>query len=390
MSLFSAPAPADPGQRSRPAATNLIALCCVVALLYFGRAFLITLVVATVISFLLDPFVVFFMRFRLPRALASFLVCAIGLLVVYLLGLGAYSQLSGLAGDLPRYGQRLSVLIDNVSSQLEATENAIYDIVVPKRIREARTRVQIPAPEPKRSALRRRTPEPQAPPQPPPVQDVRIQQDQGLLKHVYNYLWSIYDAILMASFIPFLVYFMLSWREHVRRTFLQFFEGEKRLVAGKSWQGIADMARAYVVGNFLLAVVVSAISWILFAAVGLPYPLLLAPLSGFLSMIPYIGLPLSLIPPIAGGLMVWDRVAPFILICTVVAFLHLLALNLLYPKVVGARVHLNPLVVTVALMFWGSIWGAAGLVLAIPITAGIKAVCDNVEQLRPYGRFLGD
>jgi predicted PurR-regulated permease PerM len=51
---------------------------------------------------------------------------------------------------------------------------------------------------------------------------------------------------------------------------------------------------------------------------------------------------------------------------------------------------LNPLVVTFSLMFWGFLWGAAGLLLAIPITAGIKAVCDNVTELRPWGRFLGD
>jgi predicted PurR-regulated permease PerM len=57
---------------------------------------------------------------------------------------------------------------------------------------------------------------------------------------------------------------------------------------------------------------------------------------------------------------------------------------------VGARVHLNPLAVTIALMFWGLLWGGAGLALAIPITAGIKAVCDNVSGLEPYGRLLGD
>jgi predicted PurR-regulated permease PerM len=57
---------------------------------------------------------------------------------------------------------------------------------------------------------------------------------------------------------------------------------------------------------------------------------------------------------------------------------------------VGARVHLNPLAVTIALMFWGTIWGGIGLVLAIPITAAIKAVLDNVERLQPYGRMLGD
>jgi predicted PurR-regulated permease PerM len=53
-------------------------------------------------------------------------------------------------------------------------------------------------------------------------------------------------------------------------------------------------------------------------------------------------------------------------------------------------VHLNPLAVTIALMFWGTLWGGIGLLLGIPITAGIKAVCDNVDSWKPYGKLLGD
>jgi predicted PurR-regulated permease PerM len=41
-------------------------------------------------------------------------------------------------------------------------------------------------------------------------------------------------------------------------------------------------------------------------------------------------------------------------------------------------------------MFWSVLWGATGLILAIPLTAALKAVCDNVEQLKPYGHLLGD
>jgi predicted PurR-regulated permease PerM len=73
-----------------------------------------------------------------------------------------------------------------------------------------------------------------------------------------------------------------------------------------------------------------------------------------------------------------------------VAMLHLVALNLLYPKIVGSRVHLNPLVVTFSLMTFGFLWDAPGLLLAIPLTAALKAVCDNVKGLRPIGKFLGD
>jgi predicted PurR-regulated permease PerM len=73
-----------------------------------------------------------------------------------------------------------------------------------------------------------------------------------------------------------------------------------------------------------------------------------------------------------------------------VGLMHLIALNVLYPKIVGSRVHLNPLVVTLSLMIWGFLWDAPGLVLAIPLTAGIKAVCDNVKALRRFGKLLGD
>ena len=194
----------------------------------------------------------------------------------------------------------------------------------------------------------------------------------------------------MSSFVPFLVYFMLSWRDHAHRSFLQFFEGDDRLVAARSLERIAEMVRGFVVGNFVLGLLLASASSLIFWKMGLPYPLLTGPLSGFFSLVPYIGLPLALAPPLLVSLMVFEGVSSYVLLAAIVMLMHILALNLLYPKLVGSRVHLNPLVVTVALMFWGFLWDAAGLVLAIPLTAGIKAVCDNVESLRVYGKFLGD
>ncbi len=106
----------------------------------------------------------------------------------------------------------------------------------------------------------------------------------------------------MASFIPFLVYFMLSWRDHINRSFLQFFHGEDRLVAARSLQGIADMVRAFVVGNFLLGLLLAIVSSAMFWLMRLPYPLLVGPLSGFLSLVPYVGLPLAMMPPLFAAL----------------------------------------------------------------------------------------
>jgi predicted PurR-regulated permease PerM len=70
--------------------------------------------------------------------------------------------------------------------------------------------------------------------------------------------------------------------------------------------------------------------------------------------------------------------------------LHLFALNVLYPKFLGSRLKLNPLAVTLALLFWGWLWGAMGLVLAIPMTGAIKIVFDHVAPLRDMGAWLGE
>jgi predicted PurR-regulated permease PerM len=61
---------------------------------------------------------------------------------------------------------------------------------------------------------------------------------------------------------------------------------------------------------------------------------------------------------------------------------------LLVPALVGWRVRLNALALTVSLLFFGFLWGAMGLLLAIPVTAVIKVICDHIEELQPIGRWL--
>jgi predicted PurR-regulated permease PerM len=72
-----------------------------------------------------------------------------------------------------------------------------------------------------------------------------------------------------------------------------------------------------------------------------------------------------------------------------ITFLHLVAANVLTPALIGRRVHVNALAATISLLFWGWLWGGMGLLLAVPITATIKVVCDHVDSWSPVGRWLG-
>jgi predicted PurR-regulated permease PerM len=361
----------------------LIALGAVVAILYFGRVFFITSLAAVMLAFILEPFVTLLVRIRFPRALASFVVCAAALSMLYLMGMGAYSQLAGLTEELPQYGQRIGDLVEIVSQKVEGLEQRTYLSLIPA------PKQPLPAPEPPRK--KRRTAEAVVPAVPGTIPEVRIHADSSPIKDFISVrLGSFYQIMLMASFVPFLVYFMLSWHDHIYRSFLQFFQGEDRAAAARSLQGIADMVRAFVVGNSVLGLLLASASSLAFWIVHLPYPLLVGPLSGFMSLVPYVGLPLALLPPLFVALTAYHTFSGYLLVVAIVSAFHILALNLLYPKIVGSRVHLNPLAVTFSLMIWGFLWDAPGLLLAIPMTAAFKAVCDNVKGLRPMGKFLGD
>ncbi len=176
------------------------------ALLYFGRAFFITAITALIVSFILEPFVRLLMRARFPRSLASFVVCAVAAFALYSVGLGIYTQVAGLVTEFPQFSERLGALSDGVRERVEAFQTSTYKLI---------SRQQ---PPPQVSPRRKSTQRTPVTGQPPPIQEVRIHQDSNpIVDYFYSRLGSVYEFLLMSSFVPFLVYFMLSWGDHVNR-----------------------------------------------------------------------------------------------------------------------------------------------------------------------------
>lgn len=369
----------------------LIALAALIALLYFGRDFFVTLIISAVFAFILDPVVVLVTKLRVPRAAATAIVIALAIVAVYLLGALAWSQVSTIKEDLPTYSSRVGEVVDAINTEVDNVEKKTLDLILPKNLLQQQQQIQQKPQEAQRARKRKSSAGPVVPAQPPVIQEVRIHAEpRPVIGTVYGYFASYLHALVMASFVPFLVYFMLSWRDHINRRFLLLFPGENRYIVGKSWSHIGDSTRAFVLGNFLLWVFLSSVSAITFFFLGLPYWPLIGLLSAFFSLIPYVGLALSLVPPVLAALAIPNKFKIVITAILITAALHVISMNFLYAKLIGRRVRLNPLVVTIAMMFWGLLWGAVGLILAIPITAAFKAVCDNVESLEPLGRLLGE
>lgn len=378
--------------RSLHIGTLVIAVAAGVALLYYGRDFFVTLLVSAVFAFILDPAVVLVSKCHIPRPAATAIVLGIALVAFYFAAVLASTQISTLRRDLPVFASRLSEIVDKTNQELDTIEQQTIQTLVPSSLRQQDQQIQ-KKPQEAMQAHKRRSRVAAKPvdPGPPPIQEVRIHTDpRPVIASLYSYVSGYFHTLLMASFVPVLVYFMLSWRDHIRKSVLRMFEGHERYAVGKSWSGIADSTRAYVLGNFFLWILLSILSATAFFFLKVPYWLLIGPISGFCSLIPYVGLPLSMIPPVLAALAIPNQFKIVLLLMAITGALHVIAMNFLYAKIVGRRVRLNPLAVTVSLMFWGSIWGGIGLILAVPVMAAVKAICDNVESLEPYGRLLGD
>jgi predicted PurR-regulated permease PerM len=126
-----------------------------------------------------------------------------------------------------------------------------------------------------------------------------------------------------------------------------------------------------------------------FWALGVPYFYFVGVISGFVSLIPYLGVFLALLPPLAAGIGILDKTAVLIVFVTVIG-LHIVTMNVFYPKMVGKRLRLNPLAVTLSLLFWAWIWGTMGLLLAVPLVGATKITCDHIDSMRGFGAWLGE
>jgi predicted PurR-regulated permease PerM len=333
---------------------RVIALGAVLVIAYFGRLVLIPVLIAILLAFVLAPLVGLLERWRVPRSLGS----AVGVLllggIIYAGSYFFYMRALDFVHELPRFTQQIRESTLKYRKQAQALQQTREAIV---------------------------------PTQPEEKNAVRVKQvaDSGPSEDTFRMV----DTLVAASFIPFLVYFMLSWQDHVHRATVQLFSSEHRTNAYVTISNMSRMMRGFILGNLIVGLILGAASTAIFWWVGVPYFYFIGFISGFVSLVPYLGIVLALVPPIAAAISTVPA-DKLMIIGVAVVVLHLVGVNVLYPKILGRHLQLNPLVVTVSLLFFWFLWGGVGLLLAVPVTAAIKIICDHVPELGSFGYWLSE
>ncbi len=349
-----------PTTKIATASGRIIAVAIVIACINFASSIIITLICAILIAFVLEPSVSFLERIHIPRWLGALLMLVISIGLLYLVIYGIYDRVISFIQEFPTYGAPLRHLFANFEDMVKNIEKLASGVV------------------------------PSSTQPPSNLPTIRLQQESHWGQYLLRGIGSVYTFIVTVMFIPFLVFFMLTAKGHIWKGTLNLFSDRHREQAEIVILGIGHMIRRYVMGNFLVAVMAAALITPVFALMKLHFAMLIGPLAAFLSMIPYLGVAVAMAPPLMMALGQYTSATPFIIIAVTIMVVHFLAINVLTPKFVGHQVSLNALTVTIAMLFWGWLWGAAGLILAVPMTAALKAVCDHVEKLKPWGAWMGE
>ncbi len=365
----------------RSLALTTIAIVAVVYMLQYAQAVLIPIVLGILISYALAPMVTALHRVRVPRAIgAGIAVC----LLVGAVGLGIYTlsdEAMSIVSSVPEAAQRIR---DRVRTHRRSTSGGAL-----QKVQQAATEIDKAAQE--AAAL--------APGQPAPAAPARGVQKVEVVEPGFrasDYLRS--GGLGVANFaaqlvlVLFLVYFFLVTGDLYKRKVVKIAGptlSQKKItvqILDDINLQIASFMLVQVFTSLLVAVATGAALWWL----GLDHYVLWGLLAGIFNSIPYLG---PVIVTAGLGLVAFlqfDDLWRTALICGVTFAITSLEGFLLTPMLMGRAAQMNPVAIFIGLMFWSWVWGLWGTVLAVPMLMMLKAVCDHVEDLQPFGELLGE
>ena len=364
------------------AVATAILAAIVVMVLYFGREIIIPIALAILLSFVLAPLVGLLQRLRIPRGLAVVSVVTIAFALIFAMGSLLASQLTQLAGDLPRYQSTIS---EKIQSFRETTAGRGTLERASGMLKDLSKELDKPAATAPEGTLSPRAPTPL---KPVPV-EVR-QPDPGALESLQSLISPLLHPLATTGIIVIFVIFILLQREDLRNRLIRLAGSHdlQRTTAALD-DAASRLSRLFLIQLLLngsFGVVIGLGLWL----IGVPSAILWGILAAVLRFVPYIGAVIAAAFPLALALAVdptWTMllwtVALFVVVEPVVG-------HVIEPMVYGHSTGLSPVAVVASATFWTALWGPIGLVLATPLTVCLVVLGRHVERLEFLDVMFGD
>ena len=181
------------------------------------------------------------------------------------------------------------------------------------------------------------------------------------------------NTVFFVVLVPIMVFFFLKDKE-VLLPMLTVLLPTKRGFMNTVFSEMNQQLFNYVTGKFIEMIIVGSVSYVVFLILGLPYAVLISILVGLSVIIPFFGAFLVTIPVLLVGLYEWGLSDTFYWLLALYLIIQILDGNVLVPVLFSSRNNLHPVIILIAVLFFGGIWGFWGLFFAIPLATFIKAI----------------
>ncbi len=349
----------------------ILAVIAIVAALYLARAFIVPLLFGILVSYTLSPVVDWFERYRIPRAVGA--VCVLGVLVG-----GASWMTFFLSTDAATMAEQLPEVARKLRHSLNILREGNWT---------AWHRVQEAAEE-----LRRVAADPVLGSAAAPVVILKEPENSAWLRD-----FMLAQSALLVSFtaqapiVLLLTYFLLAAGSHFRRKLVKFVGPtlSQKKEAVRILEEVDGQIQRYLLVMLISNALIAVMTWLAFEMLGLEHPALWGVAAGVLHFIPYLGTTGVALASGVAGLLQFGSLAQAFLPAGVFLLISGLVGMVFTTWLQGRFARVNPAVLFIVLLFFGWLWGVAGLLLGAPLLAIIKVVCDRAESLKPFGELLG-
>jgi putative permease len=196
---------------------------------------------------------------------------------------------------------------------------------------------------------------------------------QYLIKYVLSNLPSLMMVAVYIVLAPLLIFFFLKDHKKIFAWFTEYLP-EHRPMLQRVWKESNRQVGNYVRGKFLEALIVGSVTFVAFLIFKIKYAALLSFLVGVSVFIPYIGAAVVTVPVALVAFFQWGISIETIYLLTVYGIIQTLDGTLLVPILFSEAVNMHPIVIIIATLFFGAVWGLWGMFFAIPIAALIQAI----------------
>jgi predicted PurR-regulated permease PerM len=348
----------------------------VVAAIYFGRAILIPLAMAVLLTFLLSPLVTGLERWRLPRPVAVVLVMLTIALVAGSATWAVSQQFRSMALELDTYRANLKekmASLRNGGGALATVQETIKEVSGEEQGQDSG------------QDQRQEKREIKA-----PIQPVRVVPDEAVpFDRLALYTNTVLAPLANAAIIVVLVIFMLINREDMRNRIVRL-AGTRLTVTTRTLDEIGTRISRYL----LISALINSSFGLAVAAglslIGVDYALMWGFLAALLRFVPYAGPILAATMPATMAFIQFPDWHHLALTAGLFVVLELITNNIAEPLLFGHSAGVSTVALLISVTFWTWVWGPMGLVLAVPLTVVMAVLGDQVPALQPLGILLGD